>query len=573
MTDPSTVDLDALIAEMSLGAASKVVTIVARETPAYALEVKQGAEPEAEVEPDPEAEPEAEPELEAEPEQKLDLDADLGTDSEDDVVLAKHPVDANGNFLLAPDIALDDDDEALDDAVAELEDAFAKSKDAAPAYEEAAPKYESPPENKVVPATPDAASQPRPVTPLITLFKARNIRIMGTVEFPVFVATDVAKYIDDAHNSNIFHKTMPEKFLIWGEACTGKGIMRKVRFLNEHGLYKYLLQSKKKLAESFQLFTYNLLVVERKRTVNAKRLALKIEKAQRRALQIENSINVAKRRDRQIEINDVMRVANIAREQERRAAKELELLIREEEGEVPEDDEYDEGDEYDEDDEYDEIIDEEPRVQRNQAPSRPLPIPEEPSDGTSEAEVMTPLIEIFEEKKIRIIGTVEEPLFCAADVAVHIRDINGDRIFREQTPGVYVHWDNTDDGKGRKQLTRFLTEPGLYRYLLQTNLKRAEAFQEYTYELLTEERKRTVDSIELATKIEQTKIEELKRAKRTASILQAKEQEELAHCLYVANSAREKLKETRKQLEERIVAREKDAIQHYWAPWSPPASW
>lgn len=402
-----------------------------------------------------------------------------------------------------------------------------------------------------------AAGQP---TPLVVLFKSHNIRIMGSVGGPLFVATDVAKYIDDSHNSNIFQKAMPEKFMLWGEARTSKGVVRRVRLLTEHGLYKYLLQSKKKLAESFQLFTYNLLTVERKRTVGEKRLALKIEKTTRHSLQIEHSINVAKRRDRQIEINGVMRVANLAREQERRAAKELALLA---DGGDHSDTE-DEGDEYEDSDEPD---DEEPAMYQRPSPSRPLPVPDDPSDGTSEVELMTPLVAIFEEKRIRIAGTVEEPLFCAADVATYIRDINGDRVFREQTPGVYTNWVNIDDGGGHVRSTRFLTESGLYRYLLQTNLKRAETFQEYTYELLAEERKRSVDSIELAIKIERTRIEELNRAKNTAKVLCAKEQEELNYCISVANSAREKLRETRERLQAHLAAREDDIVAHYWSPW------
>jgi prophage antirepressor-like protein len=127
-------------------------------------------------------------------------------------------------------------------------------------------------------------------------------------------------------------------------------------------------------------------------------------------------------------------------------------------------------------------------------PTKPTPNP-----------AMTPLIAIFQEKSIRILGTVEDPLFSAADVAAHISDsANYARVVNKYTPGEYTQRHDTIDANGRTRLTCFLTEAGLYKYLLQAKGEKAENFQRFVYKLLKEERKRTVDAIQLELKITQS---------------------------------------------------------------------
>jgi prophage antirepressor-like protein len=310
-----------------------------------------------------------------------------------------------------------------------------------------------------------------PITPLAALFQERGIRIMGTVDEPTFVATDVAKHIEDVNNSRTFRKKMTDEYIQMGPACNSRGEIRIVHFLTEAGIYRYLLQSKKPLAEEFQLFTYDLLTKERKRTVDGARLALKIEKTKREALQRENAVISAVRRDGRIELTHVMRTANIARDQRRRVQKQIRAFWKEAapgHGEGPRHDSDSESDEYEvaSGDEVD--------IRRR---SRPLPPPRDPSDGTSERELMTPLVALFEEKKIRILGTVTEPFFCASDVADYIKDENAPRIFLKQTPEVYVRWVQAYDAQGQLRPTRYLTEAGTYRYLLRSTLPGAEPFQ------------------------------------------------------------------------------------------------
>lgn len=88
----------------------------------------------------------------------------------------------------------------------------------------------------------------------------------------------------------------------------------------------------------------------------------------------------------------------------------------------------------------------------------------------------------------------------------------------------------------------FLTEAGLYKYLLQAKGAKAEEFQRFVYKLLKEEKKRTVDAIQLALKIERSKNVELQCIK---SSLERNE----TRLYKAANTARE----TSAQLEMRVA--------------------
>jgi prophage antirepressor-like protein len=148
---------------------------------------------------------------------------------------------------------------------------------------------------------------------------------------------------------------------------------------------------------------------------------------------------------------------------------------------------------------------------------------------------LTPLVALFQAILIRIFGTVDDPLFCALDVATYIDDAaHYARIVSKYIAGEQVQRHKMADKTGRMQLSYFLTEAGVYRYLMQAKGEKAAEFQQYVYKLLKEERKRTVDSLQLALKITQTKLEETKR--REASIYR------------VANDAREKNAELTKEV-------------------------
>jgi prophage antirepressor-like protein len=158
-----------------------------------------------------------------------------------------------------------------------------------------------------------------------------------------------------------------------------------------------------------------------------------------------------------------------------------------------------------------------------------------------ETNPLTPLVALFQAVLIRILGTVDDPLFCALDVAVYIDDgHNYMRIVSKYTPEKFVQKHKATDAMGRQRLTYFLTEAGVYKYLMQTKGEKAEEFQQFVYDLLKGERKRTVGATQLLLKITQTQLEETKREKAS---LQRKE----ASLYRAANDAREKNAELTKE--------------------------
>jgi prophage antirepressor-like protein len=144
-----------------------------------------------------------------------------------------------------------------------------------------------------------------------------------------------------------------------------------------------------------------------------------------------------------------------------------------------------------------------------------------PPAEESKGDPMTPLVALFEAILIRILGTVDDPLFSAADVATYIDDShNYMRIVSKYTLGELVQKRKMANARGEVRMAWLLTEAGVYKYLMQAKGEKAEAFQQFVYKLLKEERKRTVDAIQLALKIERAENEELRRAKAS---LQRKE--------------------------------------------------
>jgi prophage antirepressor-like protein len=92
------------------------------------------------------------------------------------------------------------------------------------------------------------------------------------------------------------------------------------------------------------------------------------------------------------------------------------------------------------------------------------------------------LSQLFLDSKIRVLGSVNQPLFCAADVGQHIGDKHVRRVIKDYDEK-YRRTEAIKDPSGRTQPTIFLTEKGLYRYLLQSRRKEAEAFQDLAYDL------------------------------------------------------------------------------------------
>jgi prophage antirepressor-like protein len=160
-----------------------------------------------------------------------------------------------------------------------------------------------------------------PLTPLIALFEAILIRIMGTVDDPLFCASDVATYIGDAHNYIRAISKFTAEFTLKVETITARGQARPTLFLTEAGVYKYLLQAKGEKAEEFQHFVYKLLKEERKRTVDSIQLALKIERSKTEVLQREKTL---------LQRNEarLYKAANDAREINGQQARQIAVLQR-----------------------------------------------------------------------------------------------------------------------------------------------------------------------------------------------------------------------------------------------------
>jgi len=393
-------------------------------------------------------------------------------------------------------------------------------------------------------------------TPLVALFQAKDIRILGTVNDPMFVAVDVANHIGDTNSERNFRR-LKKKYVRWAKACDSIGRPQMSRFLTEAGFYNYLLHSKKPQAEPLQLFTYDLLSKERKRTVDEKKLAAKIEQTRVLRLARECENQKVLHRTGKIELLDAMTKANIARAELKLSKAEMDWTERGIDKVGPARDELEAAQEGETATEDPTLFPEQPRPQVEI--KEELPPIEEGS--------ITPLIEIFEHRDIRIIGTIDEPLFYASDVAEYINDDNCDRYFRDPSQAKYIRWEALRDAQGQPQKTRFLTEFGMYRYLLQSGLPKAEPFQEFTYELLSTERRKTVDSVELALKIANTKAEELARQKAAIQKMRRLDRKEFNDCVTIVNSTREEVKLSQARLfkaqMKKSIAAEREQIRKH----------
>jgi prophage antirepressor-like protein len=147
------------------------------------------------------------------------------------------------------------------------------------------------------------------------------------------------------------------------------------------------------------------------------------------------------------------------------------------------------------------------------------------------------LVRLFLDSKIRVQGSVNEPLFCAADVAQHIGDTHVRRIVKDYGKK-HRQMAAAADSTGRTQPTIFLTEKGLYRYLLQSRRKEAEAFQDLAYDLLAAERRRIVDVALLEAKIAKDSAAQAQDAAARAKVEAAQAQDLARQALAATRSAR-----------------------------------
>lgn len=438
------------------------------------------------------------------------------------------------------------------------------------------------------------ALAPTQINPLVAIFLAKGIRILGTVDEPLFCASDVAAHIEDANATQAFRKdmAMSDIYVQSGILHNTKGEARRALFLTESGLYRYLLRSKKKLAEPFQLYTYDILTTERKRVVDETLLALKIERTRCATLKREAAITQINCRAERINQYDFMRATNIARDELRTVEAQLKELntpgpeLAEDAinskgaGGKKKKSTSKKGEEYPTMSEEDIRRDEEAH-QKDVAAREANTIVQlhkvehEAVRDTAEESISEDILaDLFLTRDIRVLGTVCEPLLCAADLARRIKDAHSDRIFREQTPEIYIRWEMVQDTQGQLRRTRFLTEAGAYRYLLQSPLEDAEPFQLFTYSLLKTERKRILDDAQLALKIAQTRAEDLQREKAAARKEHKIVRIELNNYIRCANIARDTLRGAKSKLratqDKKARMSEAEQIRHYWSPFTPP---
>lgn len=90
--------------------------------------------------------------------------------------------------------------------------------------------------------------------------------------------------------------------------------------------------------------------------------------------------------------------------------------------------------------------------------------------------------EMFNEKKIRIFGTKENPLFCAADIG-NVLDMGNIHTsiagYGNDKKGIH-----TMETRGGKQNITYLTTKGVYALLMKSRKPIAVQFQEWIYDVI-----------------------------------------------------------------------------------------
>lgn len=129
----------------------------------------------------------------------------------------------------------------------------------------------------------------------------KNFRVYGTPEQPLFMARDVAEWIEyDVKNAYRLYEEVEEDERITCSTFFG-GQVREMKFLTEDGLYEVLMMSRKPIAKEFKKKVKEILKTIRRHGMYAVDdlledpdlaikafTALKEEREKRRALEAEN---------------------------------------------------------------------------------------------------------------------------------------------------------------------------------------------------------------------------------------------------------------------------------------------
>jgi len=114
--------------------------------------------------------------------------------------------------------------------------------------------------------------------------------------------------------------------------------------------------------------------------------------------------------------------------------------------------------------------------------------------------IFTDLQSLFADKSIHVRGTIQLPLFRAADLAAKLSDKNFMRALNKYDADLIERLDEKNE-KGRTVKVVYLTELGAYQYLLQTKSVQAKTFQRSIYAIIQGERRRVVDEVQLAMRL------------------------------------------------------------------------
>ena len=93
-------------------------------------------------------------------------------------------------------------------------------------------------------------------------FLGKEIDVYGTVENPLFLAKDVAEWIEHSDVSMMM-RSVDEDEKVTNNVCTLGGV-QSMWFLTEDGLYEVLMQSRKPIAKQFKKGVKNILKTIRK---------------------------------------------------------------------------------------------------------------------------------------------------------------------------------------------------------------------------------------------------------------------------------------------------------------------
>lgn len=95
----------------------------------------------------------------------------------------------------------------------------------------------------------------------------RDFKVYGTSESPLFVAADVASWIEHSNPSEMLRTVEEDEKLT--STIIRAGQLREVNMLTEYGLYEVLMQSRKPIAKQFKREVKTILKSIRKHGIYA----------------------------------------------------------------------------------------------------------------------------------------------------------------------------------------------------------------------------------------------------------------------------------------------------------------